>query len=163
VAAVHVRPATVADRDWIASFLEANHSRRVARDGDLVTPTDHPMLVAVADDGLAGLLTYIVDGDACEILTLHAANQWQGAGTALVDEIRRVALDAGCRRLWVVTTNDNVDALRFYQRRGFRLATLRAGAVDESRRTLKPEISTVGEYGIPLRDEIELELSLGDA
>ena len=67
---------------------------------------------------------------------------------------------AGCTRLWLVTTNDNVDALRFYQRRGFRLARLRAGAVDESRATLKPEIPTSGSYGIPLRDELELEMDL---
>jgi hypothetical protein len=59
-----------------------------------------------------------------------------------------------------VTTNDNVDALRFYQRRGFRLARVRPGAVDESRRVLKPEIPTVGAYGIPLRDELELEMGL---
>jgi GNAT superfamily N-acetyltransferase len=160
VATVRARPATFADRDWIASFLETNHSRRVVRRGELLTPTDYPMLVAVADDGPAGLLTYVVDGEDCEILTLHATRQWHGAGTVLVDAVRRVAADAGCRRLWVVTTNDNVDALRFYQRRGFRLAALRAGAVDESRRTLKPEISRVGEHGIPLRDEIELEIRL---
>jgi N-acetylglutamate synthase-like GNAT family acetyltransferase len=161
VASLRVRPATFADRDWIASFLERNHSRRVARNRELVTPTDHPMLVAEADGGLpAGLLTYIVDGNACEILTLHATRQWRGTGTALVEAVRRVATDAGCDRLWVVTTNDNVDALRFYQRRGFRLAAVRPGAVDESRRTLKPEIAPAGDYGIPLRDEIELEMEL---
>ena len=66
----------------------------------------------------------------------------------------------GLRRLWVLTTNDNVDALRFYQRRGFRLSALRPGAVDEARRQLKPEIPELGEYGIPIRDEIELEMPL---
>ena len=71
-----------------------------------------------------------------------------------------LASEAGCRRLWVVTTNDNLGALRFYQRRGFRLAALRPGAVDASRALLKPEIPSLGNDGIPLRDEIELELSL---
>ena len=73
-----------------------------------------------------------------------------------MDAVRTRALDAGCGLLWVVTTNDNVDALRFYQRRGFRLARLRPGAVDESRETVKPEIPAIGDHGIPLRDEIEL-------
>jgi hypothetical protein len=59
-----------------------------------------------------------------------------------------------------VTTNDNVDALRFYQRRGFRLRAVRPGAVDDARRTLKPEIPAVGEQGIPIRDEIELERAI---
>ncbi len=55
----------------------------------------------------------------------------------------------------MVTTNDNLRALGLYQRRGFRLAALRCGAVDQGRR-LKPEISEVGEGGIPLHDELEL-------
>jgi Acetyltransferase (GNAT) family len=78
----------------------------------------------------------------------------------LIAAIRDLAASHDCRRLWVVTTNDNVDALRFYQRRGFRLAALRPGAVDESRRTLKPEIPAIGDQGIPLRDELELEIRL---
>ena len=100
------------------------------------------------------MLTYDIVGDECEILTLHVEDQWAGTGTALVDAAAAVATGAGCRRFWVVTTNDNVDALRFYQRRGFRIAAVRTGAVDESRRTLKPRIPPTGDYGIPLSDEI---------
>jgi hypothetical protein len=69
---------------------------------------------------------------------------------------------AGLSRIWVVTTNDNLDALRFYQRRGFRLLALRPAAVDAARRSLKPSIGTVGSYGIPLRDELELVLDLDE-
>lgn len=68
---------------------------------------------------------------------------------------------ADCDRIWLVTTNDNLDALRFYQRRGFSLCALRPGAVDDARHTLKPSISRTGAYGIPLRDELELELRPG--
>ena len=70
---------------------------------------------------------------------------------------------SGAHRLWLITTNDNVDALRFYQRRGYRLARVDAGAVDRSRAALKPAIPEIGAHGIPLRDELELELLLGDA
>jgi ribosomal protein S18 acetylase RimI-like enzyme len=107
------------------------------------------------------VLTYVLDGDSCEVLTLHAASRLGGVGTALLAAAERVATNAGCRRLWLITTNDNVDALRFYQRRGFRLAALHAGAVDEARERLKPEIPRRGEYGIELRDELELEKVLG--
>lgn len=155
-----VRAATADDRAWIETFLAANDSTRAARRGEIVRPIDHPMLIAEADGEPAGLLTYEVTGDDCEVMTLHATRQWQGAGSALIAAVREVARERGCRRLWVLTTNDNVDALRFYQRRGFRLAVLRPGAVDEARRTLKPEISAIGDHGIPLRDEIELELWL---
>jgi len=75
----------------------------------------------------------------------------------LIEAVRLLARRQGCTRLWVITTNDNVDALRFYQRRGFRLVTVHRGAVDRSRASLKPEIPPVGAYGIPLRDEIELD------
>jgi ribosomal protein S18 acetylase RimI-like enzyme len=78
-------------------------------------------------------------------------------GTALLEAVERIAAERGCRRLWLLTTNDNVDALRFYQRRGFRLARLNPGAVDEARARLKPELPTVGDYGIPIRDELVLE------
>ena len=98
-----------------------------------------------------------------EVLTLHAARQWAGAGSALLAAARRVAEASGVRRVWLVTTNDNVDALRFYQRRGYRLSGVDAGAVDRSRAALKPAIPEVGAHGIPLRDEIELELLIGDA
>ena len=75
-----------------------------------------------------------------EILTLHAADPWQGAGTALIAAARTVAGAIGADRLWLITTNDNLDALRFYQRRGLRLVRLHAGAVDRSRAALKPSI-----------------------
>ena len=78
-----------------------------------------------------------------------------GIGSALLDALRHEIGDG--ERIWLVTTNDNLEALRFYQRRGFRLSALRTGAVDESRRRLKPQIPTVGDFGIPIRDEIELE------
>jgi GNAT superfamily N-acetyltransferase len=105
-------------------------------------------------------LTYDVVGGDCEVLTLHVAQQWAGVGTLLISEVARIAVGLGCSRYWVVTTNDNIDAFRFYQRRGFCLAAVRCGAVEEARRSLKPNIPWIGNYGIPLRDEIELTQQL---
>jgi ribosomal protein S18 acetylase RimI-like enzyme len=156
-----VNPVEVTDREELTRFLARHNADLVARDGELVDATLRPALAVRKPDGeLGGVLTYDIVGDRCEILTLHVEAQWSGAGTALVAAVKARAVDAGCRRLWVVTTNDNVDALRFYQRRGFRIAEVRPGAVDESRRTLKPHIPPTGEYGIPLRDEIELDQRL---
>jgi GNAT superfamily N-acetyltransferase len=153
-----IREATDADRPALHSFLSERHSAVVARLGRVVDALDHPALIAEDQAGeLAGVLTYITTGDECEILTLHTATRWTGAGTALIEAVEQKA-----RRLWVLTTNDNVDALRFYQRRGFRLKQLHPGAVDESRRGLKPEIPKTGEYGIPIRDEIVLEKEVSE-
>ena len=74
---------------------------------------------------MVGVATYVIDAEECELLTLHARSQFEGIGTAMVTAVERVARQAGCTRLWLVTTNDNVDALRFYQRRGFTLIALR--------------------------------------
>jgi GNAT superfamily N-acetyltransferase len=154
---LRVRQRAESDRAEVEAFLADRYSRHVARLGRLEHALDHPALVAERDGTLAGVLTYVLEGDGCEILTLHAAERFGGAGTALIAAVERLAADAGCARLWLITTNDNVDALRFYQRRGFRLAALHRGAVDDSRARLKPEIPRIGEHGIELRDELELE------
>jgi GNAT superfamily N-acetyltransferase len=156
-----IRAAEPDDRPALEPFLERWHSLRVARRGELLRPLDHPMLVAEEDGRLVGVLTYIVHGAVCEILTLHLDDRRRGLGSRLIGAVEEIARRAGCTRLSVNTTNDNVDALRFYQRRGFRLAELRAGAVDASRAGLKPEIPAVGAHGIPIRDEIELAQELG--
>ena len=154
---ITVRAREPADEQEVAAFLRANHSERVARLEELVRPLDHPALVAEDGERLVGVLTYVLAGRECEILTLHTAARWRGTGTALIAGVEEIARNAGCARLWVLTTNDNVDALRFYQRRGFRLAALNPGAVDRSRTQLKPEIPEHGAYGIPIRDELVLE------
>jgi ribosomal protein S18 acetylase RimI-like enzyme len=105
------------------------------------------------------LITYRVEGDVCEIITLNSLVEGRGIGTALVQAVREAAVEAGCRRLWLITTNDNLTALRFWQKRGFSLVRVYRNAVTDSRR-LKPEIPLTGEHGIPIRDEIELEIIL---
>ena len=117
-----------------------------------------PSLVATRDGQQVGLLCYRDDGDGWwELALIGAVTGQEGVGSALVAAL--VARVGPGSRIWVVTTNDNVDALRFYQRRGFRIRAVRPGAVDEARRMSKPEIPVVGRYGIPLRDEVELELA----
>ena len=101
-------------------------------------------------------MTYRLENDECELAFIAAFERQAGVGTALLEALAQAV--AGCGRIWLVTTNDNLEALRFYQRRGFVLSALRPRAVDEARKQLKPQISKVGAFGIPLRDELELEL-----
>ncbi len=123
-------------------------------------PDALPGLIAELDGRIAGLATFQVEGLDCELVTLNAFVAGVGCGTRLVEEVTGAARKTGCRRLWLVTTNDNTGALRFYQKRGFRLVAVHSGAVDEAR-ALKPQIPLIGLDGIPIRDEIELELVLG--
>lgn len=155
-----VREALPEDRPGVEAFLAARDSVLVARLGELADTRGHPALVALEGGRVVGVLTWIDHGDSLEVLTLHAEPRGEGTGTLLLDGARRRAGTAEHGRVWLITTNDNIDALRFYQRRGFRLARLHAGAVDRSRAQLKPSIPEIGDHGIPIRDELELELRL---
>ena len=157
---MNVRPVEQRDRDWVEGFLAERNSGRVAAHGELFYPPELPGLIAEGDGEPIGLATYRIEGDECELVTLHSRVEGAGAGSALVEAVAAAARAAGCRRLYLITTNDNMRALRFYQRHGLRLSALRPGAVDEARRTLKPEIGEVGNDRIPIRDELELELQL---
>lgn len=148
-----------ADRPWAEAHMEAEWGGAIqAVRGELHDVLSLPGFVAEDDERPLGLLTYRVDAEECELAFLVAFERRQGIGTALLATL--VEAVRGLRRIRVVTTNDNLDALRFYQRRGFRLADLRPGAVNAARERLKPSIGLRGAHGIPIRDEIELVLEL---
>jgi GNAT superfamily N-acetyltransferase len=149
-----VRPAVAADRDWIVGALveQWGSTTIITRD----RPCDAAALEAfvAVDSSLdrperVGLLTYRVDREGLEV----------GIGAALLARATQVARDAGATRVWLITTNDNLRAIRFYERRGFRIIAVHRGAVDRAR-MLKPSIPLVAENGIELHDELELELIL---
>ncbi len=118
-----------------------------------------PGYLAFEREERLGLITFNIEGPACEIVTLDSLREGQGIGTALIDAVKRQAAASGCHRLWLITTNDNLHALRFYQKRGFRLAALHRDAL-QVWRLIKPEIPVIGMDGIPLRDAVELEMLL---
>ncbi len=116
-------------------------------------------LIAIQGDRRIGSATYHLGADDCELTSLDVDTPGRGYGSMLLAAVEDAARRAGKRRLWLITTNDNVDALRFYQRRGYRLKALHPGAVDAARH-LKPAIPLVGAHGIEIHDEIELEKPL---
>lgn len=109
------------------------------------------------EDEISGLITYRIIDDELEILSLDSIHERKGIGTALLNEVITKARSAGCSRIMLITTNDNLSALRFYQKRGFDMVRLYRNALDISRK-IKPEIPLTGTDGIPLKHEIELEL-----
>jgi ribosomal protein S18 acetylase RimI-like enzyme len=153
---IEVRPLDDAGRTAVVERWGAV----VVRRGEEVDVTGLPGFAAWIAGERAGVLTYAVRGDECEVVTLHSLLPGRGAGRALLDAVREAARAAGCRRLWLVTTNDNVRALGFYQRWGLDICAFRRGAVNESRRTLKPSIPVRDERGVPIAHELELELLL---
>lgn len=153
-------PQDEADWTWLTSiWVEEWGGTTMVTRGRVHHLADLAARVAWAGGARVGAATFRVEGPECELLSLNASSQGQGVGTALLRSVEEAAREAGCSRVWLITSNDNVDALRFYQRRGFRLVAVHAGAIDEARRT-KPSIPLVGNHGIPIHDELELEKRL---
>ncbi|HMF31307.1 MAG TPA: GNAT family N-acetyltransferase [Candidatus Lokiarchaeia archaeon] len=148
-------------REWMKDFLSLRwgSSQIVAR-GVLYQADRLPGFVGEDEHGdWIGLVTYHLGENQCEIVTLDSYWERTGIGSHLVDLVRVIAVKSDCKRLWLVTTNDNMNALRFYQKRGFRLVAVYPNAVDAARQ-IKPIIPLVGNDGIPIRDEVELEQDL---
>ena len=113
----------------------------------------------VQEDEIVGLITYRILDDRMEILSLDSLHEQHGVGTALLNMAMSYARNSGITKITLITTNDNLPALRFYQKRGFDMSRLFCNSVDLSRK-LKPEIPLFGIDGIPLKHEIELEMNL---
>ncbi|MFG1610975.1 GNAT family N-acetyltransferase [Actinoplanes sp. NPDC049265] len=155
---VVVRAAAAEDMAFVEEALGGvMGATDVVAHGELIRLTDTDVVVAWLDGVRAGVLSYWADGDGgWEIVTLVATRPGVGAGGALIDWVIGKASEHGVRRVWLITTNDNTHALRFYQRRGFDLVRIDHGAVDRSR-IVKPSIPLEND-GIPIRHELELEL-----
>jgi len=157
---IAVREIEPSDRDWVRSFLKDHFgstkvvSRNVVHQAD-----DLPGFIALYRGEPSALLTYCVMNSELEVVSLHAAIAGRGLGSHLLALARQRARDLRCRRLWLITTNDNEPAIAFYTRRGMHLAAVHRGAIAESRK-LKPDISLFGVGGRPIEDEIEFELVL---
>lgn len=140
-------------------ITESWGAESVVAHGEIFHPAELPGFSAEAEGEVIGLLTYHIEGEACEIVTLDSWREGFGVGSALIEAAKQAVVRVGGHRLWLITTNDNTHALRFYQKRGFVIAAVHVNAMENSRK-LKPEIPMVGMDGIPIRDEIELEMWL---
>lgn len=148
------------DEAWATRLLERLLAGRLqVRRGELIDVLAGEALVAERDGAPVGLAAFARGDDVWDLEALAAEDSGSGVGTTLVEALAAAAGAAGGHTLRVLTTNDNLAALRFYQRRGFRLDLIRPGAVDVAR-SMKPSIPEIGSDGIPLRDEIELVRSL---
>jgi DNA-3-methyladenine glycosylase I len=157
-----IRPVDSDDADWIAQFItERWGAEFVVAHNEVFYCKDLPGFVATDGEEKIGLVTYKITNDDCEIVSLDSLRPCMGIGARLIEAVKTTAIENGCRRLWLVTTNDNMNALRFYQKRGFMLVKINHNAVEFARK-LKP-IPLIGADGVPLRDEIELEMILRKA
>ena len=129
--------------------------------GEIVDMTVVEGIAAMDGDEIVGLITYRVSGDTCEITSLDSLGEGQGIGTALLKQVIALAKEKNCLKVSLITTNDNIHAIQFYQKRGFDLVRLHKDSIQQAR-VLKPEIPLIGSNGIPIRDELEFEMLLSN-
>jgi ribosomal protein S18 acetylase RimI-like enzyme len=156
-----IRPITEKDRTWMRKrWMEWWTALFViSKPGKIHHVDEVQGFVAEKKGKPIGLITYKITNDECEITSLNSIEEGVGIGTNLLSRLEETAKQAGCTRIWVITTNDNLRALGFYQKRGYYLVTIYREAMKEVRK-LKPNLPLLGMNDIPLRDHIELEKQL---
>ncbi len=155
-----IRKIKSSDRDWVRKFIIKEWgSEKIIGCGKIYYPHKLPGFVAISDKKYLGLITYAVRKDACELVSFNTLKKRRGIGTVLIKKTKKAVRKIGCKKIFLVTTNDNIDALRFYQKGGFTIKKVYPDAIAAARK-IKPEIPLIGNYGIPIRDAIELELLL---
>jgi len=155
-------PITERTRDLVTAFIAKEwHGTGMLIRGEVIDMTQVDGFVWLEPDGVAirGLVTYIVCDGVCEITSLNSQRENRGVGTALVELVKAKAREQGCTRLQLITTNDNINAIRLYQKRGFDLVGVNHGAIDRAR-AQKPEIPLIGQNGIEIHHEIEFAMEL---
>ena len=125
--------------------------------GKVYRVLDYPGYVAVENDKIIGLIVYRIEDKECEILSLDSLSENRGIGTRLLEEVIKISRNNGCNRVWLITSNDNTNAMRFYQKRGFEFKEVYINAIEDARK-IKPQIPIVGYDNIPIKHEIEMEL-----
>lgn len=151
---VIIRPTEESDYDAVRQLLTDRWTApEIMLDNEVFDAPRLPGYVAFDGDTLVGLVTLIKRDSEWEILTLDSINRWGGVGSQLLDAVVTEARSQNVPRLTVRTSNDNLDAFRFYQRRGFRFERIGQGVIDQEREQ-KPGIPLRGDYGIEIRDEV---------
>lgn len=147
-------------RDLVNQFFIDNwFSTDMSIRGKIIDGTKLDGFLLQEENTIIGLVTYTFFGDICEIVSLDSKRENIGIGSALLKEIEKIAIDNNCKKMRLITTNDNMRALQFYQKRGYCLTKLYPNAMEEVRK-VKPNVPELGDNDIPLRDEIELERQL---
>lgn len=156
-----IRPIKDGDHAWIKKFIKEQWADNFIVVHDMIYyPHELEGFVAVEPSGSrVGLITYSIQNQNCEIVTLNSIKERIGIGTGLMKSVHNSAMDSGCSKVWLITTNDNKHAINFYQKLGYKLVTIHKNAIAKSRK-LKPAIPLFSGDKIPIRDELEFEYLL---
>jgi ribosomal protein S18 acetylase RimI-like enzyme len=134
---MEVRPLDDGDRAWVTETISNEWGLPVVSISGPHNPADFAGCVAVEANERLGLITYRVTDEDCEIVTLNSLRPNRGVGTALLRAVKRIADERGLR-LWLITTDENSNAIRFYENRGMTMRAFHRDFVKVVRR-YKPD------------------------
>lgn len=158
--AVHYRKLESPDKNWVNEFIKENWGSNIVIVHDKqYEPSTLNGFYAEIENIKVGLITYIIDNKDCEIVTLDSKKENVGIGSALINLVKEEALKNNCNKIWLITTNDNLKAISFYQKRGFYLTKVYPDTIKKYR-LIKKEIPLTADNGIPIRDELQFEIIL---
>jgi len=152
---ISVREIKGTDKAWVKEVMVQNWGSEMVITSQSFNTLELPGFIAEIDKKAVGVLTYNIENVECEIVSLNSIVSGRGVGTSLIDKMKEVSREKKCKNIKLATSNDNIDALKFYQKRGFRIVKIYPNAIEEARK-IKPQIPEVGSYGIPIKDLIEL-------
>ena len=108
-------PVNPQNRRQISDFIRDHwFSTNMVVRGKIFDLSKAEGFAAMEDDRIIGLVTYEVRGEICEILSLDSLAERRGIGTALVGKVTETAKGRGCAKIVLITTNDNLNAMRFW-------------------------------------------------
>jgi len=155
-----LRKTNPSDLEWIRNLFIAEWAGDfIIGAGKIHRPENLEGFIAEENGEKVGLITFDVRNNKMELVSINSLKPGKGIGTALLNEVIKTARERRLKKIFLVTTNDNLTALRFYQKNGFRMVKIYPNAIDDARKT-KPKIPEIGEDGIPMKDAIGLEYLL---
>jgi GNAT superfamily N-acetyltransferase len=146
------------DNKIISDIIKGLGSDILVTRGKIYRAEDLDGILVYDNRKIIGLGLYYIKNNECEIVLLETFVQNKGIGTQIIEKIKEIAKTENCKRIWLITTNENINALRFYQKRGFHFSNIYINALEESRK-INPGIPKE-ENGIEIRDEIEFEMEI---
>jgi len=153
-----IRKIAKKDLVWLVKLMTQKwSSAKIVSKGKIYDVQKLPGFVAVDKNNYLGLITYNIENNNCEIISLNSLKEGIGVGSVLIKRVIETAKEKKCKRVFIITTNNNLQGLRFYQKKGFTIKAVYKDAIKQSRK-LKPEIPLYGSCGIAIKDEIELEM-----
>ncbi|WP_274309961.1 GNAT family N-acetyltransferase [Solibacillus daqui] len=151
-----IKPITIHNRKRVHQFFKEHWgSTQMIISSGIYNCDQLDGYIYEKDEKILGLLTYVFHEDVLEVISLDSVIEGQGIGSKLMQEVELLAKHKGMLKITLLTTNDNINALKFYQKKGYRIVKVIPNAVAKAC-MIKPSIPLIGYEAIPLHDELEL-------